>query len=456
MADTQSPQASSAAEASSSQKISRAQMKYLSREAILEEVGPSRFAVVAGLIVIGLIGAAIYWSNKVEITSVAKTVGKVTPTGYERVVQHLEGGIVREIGVRNGDLIKAGDVLLRFDETLRLAELDQIRARDASLKIKELRLRAFIDGAEPDFGELAEKYTDQVAEGEFILRATRDRIAGQKAVLGSRISQRQKSVEIFKQQFASLKDQQKLVDESVTMRKKLFTAGHGSRINLINTQLELSRVQGAVAESRVSIDQARASIQEAENELIELEVTERGKALEDLGKVTAERAEVRENLARLENRVSRLAVVAPVAGVVHGLQVNTAGAVVEPAQVLLTIVPLDEKIVVETEIEPRDIGHIAVGQEASVMISGFDARRYGHVKGTLTNVSPTTFTDKKGRSYFRGRIQLAQDYIETKDARHKVVPGMIVQADITTGSQSLLRYLTTPVYVALVQAFTER
>ncbi len=456
MVDENSNTAVAAAEPRVSRKISRAQMKHLSREAILEEVGPSRFAVVAGLIFIGLVAVAIYWSNMVEITSVAKTVGKVTPTGYERVVQHLEGGIVRKIDVRDGDLVKAGDVILQFDETLRLAELDQIRARDASLRIKELRLRAFIDGTEPDFGELAEKFKDQVAEGEFILRATRERIAGQNAVLGSRIRQRQKSVEIFKQQMSSLKDQHKLVDESVSMRKKLFKAGHGSRINLINTQLELSRVQGALAESRVSMDQARASIQEAENERLELEVTERGKALEDLSNVMAKRAEVRENLARLEDRVNRLAVMAPVSGVVHGMKVNTPGAVVEPAQVLMTIVPLDEQVVVETEIEPRDIGHIVVGQEANVTVSGFDTRRYGNVKGILTNVSPTTFTDEKGRSYFKGRIRLAQDYIETGEARHKVVPGMIVQADITTGSQSLLRYLTTPVYVALVQAFSER
>jgi len=437
-------------------KVARKQMKHLSREAILEEVGPSRFAVVAVLVILALIGTTVYWSNMVAITSVAKTVGNVIPSGYERVVQHLEGGIVRDIRVRDGDLVKAGDVLLQFDETLRTAELEQIRARDASLRIRELRLRAFIDNTEPDFGELAEKFTDQVAEGQFILRATRERIAGQKAVLSSRIEQRHQSVEIFRQQLASLKEQHKLVDESVQMRNKLFKSGHGSRINLINTQLELSRVQGAMAEARVSMDQARAAIQEAEIAFAELEVTERGKALEALSNVMAERAEVRENLARLEDRVNRLAINAPVAGVVHGLQVNTPGAVVEPAQVLMTIVPLDEQVVVETEIEPRDIGHIVVGQEATVTVSGFDSRRYGNVKGTLVNISPTTFTDERGRSYFKGRIRLAQDYIETKDAHHKVVPGMIVQADIITGSQSLLRYLTTPVYVALVQAFTER
>jgi membrane fusion protein, adhesin transport system len=436
--------------------VSRTQMKHLSREAILEEVGPSRYAVTAGLIVIGLIGAAVYWSSLVEITSVAKTTGKVIPTGYEQVVQHLEGGIVRDIRVQNGDLVKAGDVLVQFDKTLRLAELEQVRARDASLRIKELRLRSLIDGTEPDFGDLGQKYTDQIAEGQYILRVTRERIAGQTAVLGSRINQRRQSIEIFKQQAASLKDQYNLVRQSVDMRKKLFKSGHGSRINLINTELELSRVQGALAEARVAVDQARAAVQEAQNERAELEVTERGKALESLSGVMAERAEVRENLARLEDRVNRLAVTAPAAGAVHGLQVNTPGAVVEPAQVLMTIVPLDEQIVVESEIEPRDIGHIVVGQKASVTVSGFDARRYGLVDGALMKVSPTTYTDEKGRSFFKGRIRLSQNYIETKGVRHKIVPGMIVQADITTGSQSLLRYLTTPVYVALVQAFSER
>jgi adhesin transport system membrane fusion protein len=455
MADSNNSSPNSA-DSRQSGRISRAQMKHLSREAILEEVGPSRFTMLAGLIVIGLLAAAIYWSNLVEITSVAKTTGKVIPTGYERVVQHLEGGIVREIRVRSGDLVKAGDILIRFDETLRTAELDQIRARDGSLLIKEIRLRAFIDGSNPDFGELTERFKDQVAEGEFILRATRERIEGQKAVFRSRAKQRRQSVEIFKQQVASLNEQFKLVGESVKMRDKLFKAGHGSRINLINTKLELSRVQGALGEAKVSIEQGRSAIQEAEIELAELEMAERGKALEELSNIMAERAEVRENLARLEDKVNRLAIAAPVTGVVHGLQVNTPGAVVEPAQVLLTIVPLDEQVVVETKIEPSDIGHIVVGQEANVTVSGFDARRYGNVKGTLISISPTTFTDERDRSFFKGRIQLVQDYIDTKSARHKIVPGMIVQADITTGSQSLLRYLTTPVYVALIRAFSER
>jgi membrane fusion protein, adhesin transport system len=443
-------------DAAFTRKVSRTQMKHLSREAILEEVGASKYAFLAGFLVISLISAAGYWSSLVEITSVAKTQGKVIPTGYEQVVQHLEGGIVRSINVRNGDLVNTGDLLLQFDQTLRQAELSQIRARDASLRIREIRLRAFIDDTEPDFGELGEKFTDQVNEGKYILSATRDRIAGQSAVLDSRINQRRQSVEIFKQQASSLQEQYKLVRESVDMRKKLFKSGHGSRINLINTQLELSRVQGALAESRVSVDQARSAIQEAKNELTELIVTERGTALEALSGVMAERAEVRENLARLEDRVKRLAVIAPASGAIHGLQVNTPGAVIEPAQVLMTIVPLDEKVVVETDIQPEDIGHIAIGQVASVTVSGFDSRRYGIVEGTLLKISPTTFTDEQGRSFFKGRIGLKQNFIETPDARHKVVPGMIVQADILTGSQSLLRYLTTPVYVALFQAFSER
>jgi adhesin transport system membrane fusion protein len=139
-----------------------------------------------------------------------------------------------------------------------------------------------------------------------------------------------------------------------------------------------------------------------------------------------------------------------------GFRENTPGAVIEAAQILMTIVPLDEKVVVETDIQPEDVGHIAIGQLASVTVSGFDFRRYGVVEGTLLKISPTTFTDEQGRSFFKGRIGLEHNFIQTPDAQHKIVPGMIVQADILIGSQSLLRYLTTPVYVTLFQAFSER
>lgn len=443
-------------ENSKPKKISRQQSRYLSNEAILEERGPSRLAFLMIVLILALIGGSVTWANFVPVVTSAKTDGEIIPFGKNRVVQHLEGGIVQEITVKDGDLVEADQVILRFEPTLRVAELDQVKAREAALQIRARRVKAFIEGTTPQFDDMGGRFANLIDDAVFTLRSARDRVKGETAVLQSRIKQRKQTVNIFTQQASSLKKQRKLVSEAVGMRSKLFKSGHGSRVNLITAQLELSRVEGSLTEAQVSAEQARAAITEAENQLVELNVKERNKATEELSGVLGELAEVRENIARLENRVERLEVVSPVAGVIHGLQVNTSGAVVQPGQVLMTIVPRDEGIVVETRLSPRDIGYVKVGQTAKITITGFDARRYGHVTGKLVKVSANTFSDENGAPYFKGRIDLDRDYILADKKRYPVIPGMTVQADITTGSQNLLRYLTRPVYVALQQAFSER
>ena len=438
-------------------KITRRDLAYLTREEALEQVAPSRFALMAALTTLGLLAAAIFWSSQVSITSVATADGEVVPSGDERVVQHLEGGIVQSLRVSDGSVVEEGDVLVTFDPTLRTAELDQIRAREAALTIRERKLRAQVaNSIVVDYSDFAAEYPDLVEEATISLLANRERVAGEIAVLQAQIEQRKGSVDIFRQQARSLSDQEKLVTEVAELRRDLFERGIESRVNYIAAQLEQSRVQGALTEARVSQQQAQISIQEAENQIKELELNERSNAMSELSTVLAELAEVRESKERLEDRVSRLQVVAPVSGVIHRMQVNTPGAVVEPAQILLTVVPLDEDIVIESQILPKDIGHLEVGQEARVTISGFDARRYGVVTGTLDQVSATTYATETGTTYFKGRILLDETSIKSSDVEHRIVPGMTVTSDISIGEQTLLEYLTRPVYVALQSAFSER
>ncbi|MBT6093978.1 MAG: HlyD family type I secretion periplasmic adaptor subunit [Rhodospirillaceae bacterium] len=437
-------------------RISRKQVRYLSSEAVLEERGPSRLTFWMVFLTLALICGAVAWANFVPVVTSAKTSGEIIPFGKNRVVQHLEGGIVKEINVKDGDIVTPDQILVKFEPAMRAAELAQVRAREASLEIRSRRIRAFLDDLEPEYMDVAARFANQVEEALFALKATRARVKGETAVLQARIKQRKKAVDIYEQQARSLRKQRKLVAEAVTMRSKLFKSGHGSRVNLITSQLELSKVEGSLTEAQVSAEQARAAITEAENQLTELNVKERNKATEELSGVLGELAEVRENIHRLENRVQRLDVTASVGGVIHGLQVNTSGAVVQPGQVLMTIVPMDEGLIVETRLSPRDIGYVRVGQTAKITITGFDARRYGHLTGKLAKVSANTFSDEKGAPYFKGRIMLDRDYVLADNIRYPVVPGMTVQADITTGSQNLLRYLTRPVYVALEQAFSER
>lgn len=436
--------------------ITRSQVKHLAREAILEELGPSRKAVFGLFLTLLLLVGAVVWSNFVPVTTATTTIGEVVPSGNQRIVQHLEGGIVDEILVGDGDRVSVGDVLLRFNATQRDAELGQIRARQAALRIREIRLRAQINDWMPAFSDLGRDYPELVAEARVTLTATRERVAGQISVLESKIEQRKRAVDVFRNQGKSLQDQRRLVSEAVDMRAELFETGHGSRVNLISSQLELARVEGSLAEINASIAQAEIAIEEANNELNELIVTERDNALGELSSVLGELAEVNENLRRVRDRVTRLEVVAPVDGIVHGSTVNTRGAVVEPAAILMTIIPVDETLVVETEIPPEEIGHVSTGQQTKVAINGFDQRRYGHLPGTLVRLSPTTFINDEGEPYFKGRIELARNAIATDDVETPIVPGMTVTADIVTGEQSLLHYMTGPIYEAVTTSFSER
>lgn len=436
--------------------IPRSQMKHLTREAVLEEMGPSRISVIALFLILCLLVGSVFWSHTVPVTTATTTTGKVVPAGNQRIVQHLEGGIVNEILVADGDTVTEGQTLIRFNRTQREAELGQIRARETALRIRETRLRAQIDNIAPDFGDLPLKVPMLVEEARVSLEATLGRIKGQRAVFESKIKQRQKTVEIHRRQAKSLRGQLKLVREAVDMRVRLFKSGHGSRVNVISSQLEMSRVEGSYSDAVASAEQAEVGTIEAENELAEFLATERDTTLEALSGVLGELAEVQENLLRLEDRVNRLDVRAPVTGIVHSLSVNTPGAVVESAQVLLTIIPSNVRLIVESEIPPEDIGHVAVGQPTKVVINGFDQRRYGSVLGRLFQLSPTTLINEEGKPYFKGKIELDAPVIRTNGVDRPILPGMTVTADIVTGEQTLLQYLSGPVYNALSNSFSER
>ena len=182
----------------------------------------------------------------------------------------------------------------------------------------------------------------------------------------------------------------------------------------------------------------------------------RTEATTELADVSAELAETREAVLRLEDRVARLQIAAPVRGVVNGIRVKSVGGVIAPGEVLMTIVPIEEEMVVEARIDPRDIGYLSVGQSARIIVNGFDFSRYGAIVGTVERLSAATFADEDGQPYYQARIVLARDYLEAGGKRHRILPGMTVRASITTGSQTLIAYLARPIYASLNAAFRER
>ena len=429
--------------------------KMLSTATLLEEQGPPKALRHLLLLICLLVGGFVVFAVETEITEASVVRGEVVPAGSVNIIQHLEGGIISEVLVEEGQVVEKGHPLVRLDKAAAQAELDQMRALEISLTLRSQRLRAFVMGHEPDFsagGSHADLVEDQYAVLEMQLHAQ----DSQRQVIESRIKQRAAHVTMLEDKKTHLEKQIVISQQLLDMRKELLDKGLVSRVTYLETERGLSLARGDIASVIGQIAEAHAALGEARNSLLELEANLRNEALDEMGRVTAELAQVRKKRARAEDRVDRLEIVAPVRGIVKGLRTKTINGVVRPGEALMELVPLGDALVAEVKIMPGDIGHVAIGQSARVKVSTYDSSRLGGVEGTLEHVSASTFQEDRGDAYYKGVIELSQDYVGSDPSANPILPGMVVDADIVTGNRSLFRYLLKPIQRGLDSAFHER
>lgn len=394
------------------------------------------------------------WASTQPVAETAVTSGQVVVKGSVQKIQHFEGGIVRTVPVREGMRIAAGEPVVVLDPAGFEAEEGQLMARKASLELQAARLRAFADGSVFNGGNSADLYMglgrDQIA----ILRAQEQSLADRQAVLQTRLEQREAEQEGILRELSATNRQIDVLTEERDVYKNLFDKGIGSRVSLLRAERELATVQADRARAMGRLETVRSSIDEARKQLTELVSVGREDAMSRLGAVTSELAEVEENLSRARDKVSRLVVRSPTDGVIKGLAVNHAGEVIAPGQLLMEIVPADGELQVESRIATKDVGAVAVGQTVRVKVTAFDFARYGSIDGKLDQVSATTFFDEQNQPYYKAKISLSQEWVGKE--HNRLIPGMVVQADILTGEKTLIEYMLKPVYIAATQAFTER
>lgn len=437
-------------------KMSSRQARHLAQAVVLEESGTSplvRFTMlVSGMATL----AFIIWSALTHIPEVAMAEGQVIPSGSVQTVQHLEGGIVQEILARDGQLVEAGEPLIRLNPAQALADLDQTRAREATLLIRAERLRAFAAGRQPDFRFVGNSYERLTADNlEIFNTQVQSRDSGRSVIL-SQIDQKRSDIRLLESQQKALKEQIDVLGEVVKMREELLDKGLVSRVLFLDNKRELARIQGELARIIGQAVTARESLAEAEGRLVDSQSTLTRQTMDELGTVVSELAQVQESLTRLEDRARRVEVISPVRGLVKGMAVKNAGTVIQPGGLVCEVVPVDTEMKVDAKVTTRDIGHLRVGQPVKVKVTTYDFARYGAVTGRLTTLSASSFLDEKGQPYFKAIVALDAGYVGDVPGKFAITPGMTVQAEIVTGDKTLLQYILKPIFTQFQQSFHER
>lgn len=432
------------------------QPRFLAQSVVLEEVGIPGIIRVAILTVCLSVAGFVFWAAITVVDEVAATTGEVVPSGQVQTIQHLEGGIISEILIREGDLVEAGEILLRLDPEAAHAELAQAKARRAGLMLKAERLRAFGEKRSPDFSFVGGEFASLVRDQQTIFEVQEDTRRNRRDVLLKQIDQRSSEVDLFEDQELTMEKNISLLEEELSMRQTLFEKGLSPKIVYLDIKRQVNQAQGDFAKLQGEWQRASEALDEARSRLAEEDAKIREKALSEMGSVTREVAQVRESINKLEDRVRRLDIKAPVRGIVKGLKANSVRGVLAPGAVIMEIVPMDEELVVEARITTNDVGHVRPGFPVKVKILTYDYARYGGITGVLKSVSATTFVDERNIPYYKGTIVLDRNYVGFDSEKNRVLPGMTVQADIKTGKKTLLQYLLKPVYSSVDRSFRER
>jgi HlyD family secretion protein/adhesin transport system membrane fusion protein len=432
------------------------QMRHLSQSARLEEgTAPHLVRGVALLSSLSL-GGFLVWAGMTNINEIARTAGEIVPTGFVQTVDHLDGGTVQQIKVAEGQIVNKGETLVILDGAGAREDMEAARKKQWALEIRAERLRAFVNDRAPDFNRFGGEQAPGVAEQSAIFATMMMAFAQQKRVIDDQIGQKEKVLAELEVRLDTATRNRATVQKVHEGKLVLHNKGLLSYTKLAESEKELTALSGEVEAVQVQIRQAHGAIAEFQARVASLRSTARDTRFHELHQVASELEQNRELIRKLEARVARLDVQAPVRGVVKGLKVNTIGAVVQPGSPLMSIVPLDEALVVEAKIPPHQIGNIVIGQPVKIKVSAYEFARYGTVSGTVEGISATTFSDTGGLPYYRGKIKLAKTYVGENRTLHPVLPGMTVMAEIITGEKTVLDYLLKPIHASLSSAFSER
>jgi membrane fusion protein, adhesin transport system len=414
-----------------------------------------RLAAWPVMIMLALI---LTWSNFTKLEEVTVTDGEVIPLGDFQTIQHLEGGIVKEIHVHDGQLVEKGAALILLDLATSGVNREELQVRLDGQILLKARLEAEAQGKRtitfPE--EAAKRRPEQLAAQRQNFEARRRQLASTIGALAQAVKQRRQDVKELDAQIRAVNKNLNLAKKRFAMSKNLLKDGLTPEMEHLQLEAEVESLEGEAQTLKPSLSRAKSAISEAENRVNEERNRFRSGAREEL--VQAEQAigRINELLTSADEQGLRAMIKSPIDGVVQNMKYNTIGGVIRPGEPIMEIVPTGASLVIDAKLKPADRAFVTVDQRVMVKLSTYDYAIFGGLEGKVTMVAPDTIIDEKGEPYFRIFVKTDKTYIGDNPDLYKITPGMQATVDIHTGEKSVMEYLIMPVLKLKSEAFRER
>ncbi|MEJ1296107.1 MAG: HlyD family type I secretion periplasmic adaptor subunit [Candidatus Sedimenticola sp. (ex Thyasira tokunagai)] len=406
---------------------------------------------------IAFLAFALVWIQQAEIDTITRGTGKVIPSRQLQVIQNLEGGIVSEILVNEGDIIEKNAPLLKIDDVRFSSSFRESQLQYFTLLIKVSRLEA--EAKQKKFTppkELREKYPGLVSRELELYQSRANQLAATSQILEQQASQRQSELSELFSKRRQYKESYNLANRELELTAPLIEDGAVSEVDILRLKRSVNDLEGELNSTNINIPRARSKLKEAGRKIEENRLSFLNKVRSELNEVQSEMSRLQESNIALKDRVQRTLVRSPVRGRINRLLVNTIGGVIQPGMDLVEIVPLDDSLLVEARIRPRDIGFLHPGQEAMVKFTAYDFAVYGGLKAHLEYISADSITDEQGDPFYHVRVRTKESHLKSATGNLAIIPGMLADIDVQTGKKTVLEYLLKPVLRAREYALKER
>lgn len=409
------------------------------------------------LTVASLVGSFFIWAGTSEIEEITHGSGQVVPTQEIQVVQSLEGGILTELLVREGQTVEKGQILLKVNDVAFASEERGTEARTLALKAKKARLDAEAAGAKftaPK--EVAEKFPDIARNEEALYRSRQQELSNAKSILDNKITTARAELREVQAKINRLSENRRLLNQELVITKKMVAKKAVPQLEAIRLNREISNISGQIRESAQKKSGLEAELRGAQRERADREDKFKSQVLGELNDIESQISQLSESLMAIGERVDRADIRSPVDGIVNKISIKTIGGIIEPAMKLVEIVPLDDELKIIARVAPQEIAFLHPDQEVNIKISAYDSQRYGSLKGKLVRIGANSVNDNDGNIFFEIEVLADQNYLGTEENPLPITPGMVADIEVITGDRTILSYLAKPVLRAKDKALTER